>query len=66
MSALETEIAFLTEFDRLIGHDRNLELESAAGNISTKQLLAELKDISAKAEQTLEALRESKAEDSAG
>jgi hypothetical protein len=42
-----------------------LELESSVGHISTKQLLKDVQEIRKKAEQTREALKENKVEDSA-
>jgi hypothetical protein len=60
MFSIQTEVSFLKEFDRLLGHARNLELESAVGSISVDQLLKELQEITKKAEDTLDALRENK------
>jgi hypothetical protein len=63
MFSIQMEISFLKEFDRLLRHASNLELESAVGSISIDQLLRELQDINKKAEDTLDALRENKKED---
>jgi len=60
MRSIQTEIEFIKDFDNLLTHARNLELMSAVGELSTKQMLEELRGISKKAEEPLDALRENK------